>query len=153
MLPTVPPSKLTTTFLQEVTDNNTKNKLKVAAYCRVSTKQDEQEHSLAYQEEYYQNLITDNEKNLITSYIKKYAIENRKVNKQINLPNVLREWNENKTQLFKMLGNNLIISKHIKFQADETELFEVLTKRKEYIDFQNNTNQTTQPFPGQSGSL
>lgn len=40
---------------------NTKNKLKVAAYCRVSTKQDEQEHSLAFQEEYYQNLITDNE--------------------------------------------------------------------------------------------
>lgn len=40
---------------------NTKNKLKVAAYCRVSTKQDEQEHSLAYQEEYYQNLIIANE--------------------------------------------------------------------------------------------
>ena len=38
---------------------NTKNKLKVAAYCRVSTKQDEQEHSLAYQEEYYQNLIQE----------------------------------------------------------------------------------------------
>lgn len=36
-------------------------KLKVAAYCRVSSKQDEQANSLEFQKEYYYNLITGNE--------------------------------------------------------------------------------------------
>ena len=37
------------------------NKLRVAAYCRVSTKQEEQDNSLDNQKEYYYNLITSNE--------------------------------------------------------------------------------------------
>lgn len=36
-------------------------KLKVAAYCRVSTKQERQQFSLGYQEEYYYKLINSNE--------------------------------------------------------------------------------------------
>lgn len=36
-------------------------KLKVAAYCRVSTKQEQQQFSLGYQEEYYYRLINSNE--------------------------------------------------------------------------------------------
>lgn len=36
-------------------------KLKVAAYCRISTKQERQQFSLGYQEEYYYNLINSNE--------------------------------------------------------------------------------------------
>lgn len=36
-------------------------KLKVAAYCRVSTKQERQQFSLGYQEEYYYDLINSNE--------------------------------------------------------------------------------------------
>lgn len=39
---------------------HTKEKIKVCAYCRVSTEADEQENSLTNQREYYENLIQSN---------------------------------------------------------------------------------------------
>lgn len=44
----------------ELPDDKVKQKLKVAAYCRVSTKEEQQQGSLESQIEYYTDLINNN---------------------------------------------------------------------------------------------
>lgn len=85
------------------------------------------------------SLLTNNDKNLLKTYIKKYALHSgRTLTKEIELSKVLENWNKNKQILFKLLGNQLILSKNIHYNIDIDELYEMFCSKKEYNSFYNN---------------
>ena len=72
------------------------------------------------------NCLTDNDKELINSYIGKYALsysDNPNTRRCEDMEYVLRLWDyAKKSHLFKLFGNQLILEKQIRFTKSPNEL-------------------------------
>lgn len=70
--------------------------------------------------------LSDNEKRLISNYIEAYGTnpdhESLRQANRAPLDWVLRHWNSEKENLFHLLGDNLILEKHINIEVDNTRI-------------------------------
>lgn len=67
------------------------------------------------------------DKTLISKYILEYA-NNSYHSRNIDLPFILRFWNQEKMDLFNMFGKELILSKQVSFQISERDLGRAMDK-------------------------
>ena len=65
--------------------------------------------------------LPENEKLLIEKYIDTYACDG-KAPRTATLEHILRIWDNEKRNLYEILGNEFIISKNISYEKDEEEL-------------------------------
>lgn len=73
--------------------------------------------------------LSEKEKAMIKSYIEDNAAYNGQyMPLKADLSYILREWDANKSYLYKMFGNQFQISKDIEFEADFDELYEKVSK-------------------------
>lgn len=84
--------------------------------------------------------LTPENKELITNYIQEYAAVDCDGNYchnhgEVNLPKVLKSWSENKTDLYKLLGQELIIRKEISYAKDMNNLASDLYNNKVIKNF------------------
>ena len=71
----------------------------------------------------FENVLTEADKNLIEAWITDYATEDVNCSSsRAPLSTILRYWNVNKENLFKMFGGNLILSKQIMFAKAEEDI-------------------------------
>lgn len=79
--------------------------------------------------------LSDKEKALINQYIEMYGPnpghENINYNDRASLDFVLRHWNREKENLYHLLGDNLIIEKHIEIEVDSTRISRNLEEMSE----------------------
>lgn len=80
------------------------------------------------------NQLTKKDQELITNYIENYAFyEVWGQSIKAPLSHILRYWEESKEKhLYKMFGNELILSKDIHYQASEEDLVEIMTEKIGY---------------------
>lgn len=78
--------------------------------------------------------LPENEKLLIEKYIDTYACEG-KVSRTASLEHILRIWDNEKRNLYEILGNEFIISKNIFYEKDTEELISEYSK----VDYRNNS--------------
>ena len=71
----------------------------------------------------FENVLTEADKNLIEAWITDYATEDvNSSSSRAPLSTILRYWDCNKENLFKMFGGNLILSKQIMFAKAEEDI-------------------------------
>lgn len=71
----------------------------------------------------FENVLTGNDKDLIQAWINTYATHDVTASHaQAPLSKILRYWNSEKTQLFKMFGEKLILSKEVEINREEGDL-------------------------------
>ena len=100
------------------------NKLRVAAYCRVSTRQEEQDNSLNYQKEYYHNLITSNENwEFVGIYADVASGTNQSKRKQFN--DMIKDCKKNKIDL-------IIVKSVSRFGRNTVESLKTTRKLREW---------------------
>lgn len=69
------------------------------------------------------NCLNDVEKNIIKNYITTYAMGNKRPSHPMaGLEHILRVWDFHKLDMFHLLGNNLIISKHISYEKEREDI-------------------------------
>ena len=109
------------------------NKLRVAAYCRVSTKQEEQDNSLDNQKEYYYNLITSNENwEFVGIYADVASGTNQSKRKQFN--DMIKDCKKNKIDL-------IIVKSVSRFGRNTVESLKTTRMLKEWgVDVYFETN-------------
>jgi len=116
----------------ELPDDEVKQKLKVAAYCRVSTKEEQQQFSLKSQIEYYTYLINNNFGWKFAGVFFDYGKSGLRKSGRIGLELMLKKvWKG---------GIDLIITKSIsrfsRNTLDSLILIRELKERKIYMDFE-----------------
>lgn len=87
-------------------------------------------------------LLTEHEKEMISASINTYAFHDGGGSHTASLEYILRYWNSNKQDLFKMFNENLILSKRVEIKADTYELMTHIDKEllgsSEYSIFVDN---------------
>ena len=73
------------------------------------------------------NEISTEDQNKIEEYIKAYALDDNdyfplKNHHFAGVEKILQPWSESKQNLFKLLGNNLMVSKRVSFEKPEEEM-------------------------------
>lgn len=84
-------------------------------------------------------LITEEEYEALDDYRNEYAFQGFKHNEYMKpIKDILTYWNDNKQDLYHLLGDNLIISKQFNYVKSEKEVAEVITNMFQYPSFEHN---------------